>query len=220
MFNVKLISLCLALLATGRASFAAPVLVPRTGNGCYVIFSPNPNTDMIVGNTPGGNYKLHIKFGDGGDPNARDPNARDNAYATHNPDHLCIFPLVVFYAALMRAHSISHAEDATSMSKCGHLTQFYGLEKLLKNKNNAGKIFHNKKPASTADLLDPKGKPITHTEWWTLMLGTSVIEARIKLKKVFTETKTFGAQTFTDEKGVKDWAETWANNIESSLVAG
>jgi len=109
MLSFKLIPAVFMLLAAIDTSLAAPSnLAARTTDGCYMVLTPNPTTDMLVSVFTGGKYKIEIKFGDGAEANT----PRDRAYATTNP-----------------SFKFSYAETG-SMKGCGKAIEKYALQEL------------------------------------------------------------------------------------------
>ncbi|KAJ3925630.1 MAG: hypothetical protein NXY57DRAFT_28259 [Lentinula lateritia] len=64
MMTPKLILFLVTLFTVIHISLGAPVhnLIPRVTDGCYMVLSPNPTTDLLVG-YQGGTYKINVKFG-------------------------------------------------------------------------------------------------------------------------------------------------------------
>ncbi|KAJ7585168.1 hypothetical protein C8J56DRAFT_1166320 [Mycena floridula] len=101
---LQLIPFYLVLFVAISSSFGAPLLVPRTGDGCYVVMTPNVAQEMIK-NVTTGDYTVYIKFGDSGSDEGR-----AKAYSTGNPSHR-------FKYANFRSAQCGHKTEAASLEK-------------------------------------------------------------------------------------------------------
>ncbi|KAJ3859132.1 hypothetical protein EV359DRAFT_86777 [Lentinula novae-zelandiae] len=198
----KLILFLVTLFTVIHISLGAPVhnLIPRVTDGCYMVLSPNPTTDLLVG-YQGGTYKINVKFGDGAKAD------RDKAYAGTNPNFKFTY-------------------NEGDLNKCGKTTEQYTLQELMKDKPNA--VVKDPLSESLHDLLTGSKDPhcvnnhnasmkSQGVEWYTFIFGTDLVKAKNAFDALNQELVDFGKSTFTNEAEVKDWAKKFVINVEGHL---
>ncbi|KAF9060432.1 hypothetical protein BDP27DRAFT_1370551 [Rhodocollybia butyracea] len=194
MFTFKLIPGLVALLAIIDTSLAAPlsnITSREMSNGCYMILTPNPTTDMLKklqSYFAKGTYKIEIKFGDG----AEAPTPRDKAYSTANPNFK--------YGLSTRLRRFSYSMDG-SMKSCGKKIESHILEVPALSNQSPKVVVKN-----------------GGTEWYTLLLGTKIDSARAAYDILNAEMADFGKQKFTDTKEATDWADKFFAKIKDHLT--